>query len=113
MNVYFYSSSYFRSNSRLVKLEDELDDEDIDLENDDIDQSEIELSPGIHHVRTADDIDEFVSDSPFLVYYNSIVTLAKTYVHSSCQIKGCSTNISITREIKASALYLKWVRFKL
>ena len=39
-----------RSNSRLVQLEDELDDEDTDLENDDIDQSEIELCPGIHHV---------------------------------------------------------------
>ena len=78
------SSSYFRSNSRLVQLEDELDDEDTDLENDDIDQSEIELGPGLHHVRTADDIDELVSDSPFLVYYNSILTLAKTYVHSSC-----------------------------
>jgi hypothetical protein len=51
----------FRSNSRLVQLEDELDDEDTDLENDDIDQSEIELSPGIHHVRTADDIGEFFS----------------------------------------------------
>jgi hypothetical protein len=48
-----------------------------------------------------------------LVYYNSIVTLAKTFVHSSCQFKGCSTNNSITREIKATALYLKWVRFKL
>ena len=78
------SSSYFRSNSRLVQLEDELDDEDTYQENVDIDQSEIELGPGIHHVRTADDIDELVSDSPFLVYYNSIVTLAKTYVHSSC-----------------------------
>jgi hypothetical protein len=59
--VYFSSSSYFRSNSRLVQLEDELDDE----ENDDIDQSEIELCPGIHHIRTADDIDGLVSDSPF------------------------------------------------
>ena len=85
MDVYFSSSSYFRSNSRLVQLEDELDDEDTDLENDDIDQSEIELGPSIHHVRTADDIDGLVSDSPFLVYYNSIVTLAKTYEHSSCQ----------------------------
>ena len=65
MDVYFSSSSYFRSNSRLVQLEDELDDEDTDLENDDIDQSEIELGPGIHHVRTADDIDGIVSDSPF------------------------------------------------
>jgi hypothetical protein len=55
----------FRSDSRLVQLEDELDDEDTDLENDDIDQSEIELCPGIHHVRTADDIDGLVSDSPF------------------------------------------------
>ena len=54
----------FRSNSRLVQLEDELDDEDTDLENDDIDQSEIELCPGIHYVRTADDIDGLVSDSP-------------------------------------------------
>ena len=65
MDVYFSSSSYFRSNSRLVQLEDELDDEDTDLENYDIDQSEIELCPGIHHVRTADDIDGLVSDSPF------------------------------------------------
>ena len=64
MDVYFSSSSYFRSNSRLVQLEDELDDEDTDLENDDIDQWEIELGPGIHHVRTADDIDGLVSDSP-------------------------------------------------
>jgi hypothetical protein len=32
--------------------------------NDDIDQSEIELGPVIHHVRTADDIDGLVSDSP-------------------------------------------------
>ena len=113
MDVYFSSSSYFRSNSRLVHLEDELDDEDTDLENDDIDQSENNLGPGIHHVRTADDIDGLVSDSACLVYYNSIVALVNTYVHSSCQIKGCSTNISITREIKASALYLQWVRFKL
>ena len=51
----------FRSNSRLVQLEDE----DTDLENDDIDQSEIELGQGIHHVGTADDIDGLVSDSPF------------------------------------------------
>ena len=51
----------FRSNSRLVQLEDE----DTDLENDDIDQSEIELGPGIHHVRRADDIDGLVYDSPF------------------------------------------------
>ena len=87
MDVYFSSSSYFRSNSRLVHLEDELDDEDTDLENDDIDQSENNLGPGIHHVRTADDIDGLVSDSAFLVYYNSIVALANTYVRSSCQIK--------------------------
>ena len=60
MEVYFSSSSYFRGNSRL----DELDDEDTELENDDIDQSEIELGPVIHHVRTADDIDWLVSDSP-------------------------------------------------
>ena len=65
MDVYVSSSSYFRSNSRLVQLEHELDDEDTDLKNDDIDQSEIELGPGIHRVRTADDIDGLVSDSPF------------------------------------------------
>jgi hypothetical protein len=44
LDVYFSSSSYFRSNSKLVQLEDELDDEDTDLENDDIYQSEIELN---------------------------------------------------------------------
>jgi len=87
VDVYFSSSSYFRSNCRLVQQEDELDDEDTDLENDDIDQSEIKLRPGIHHVRTADDIDGLVSDSPFLVNYSSIVTLAKTYIHSSCRSK--------------------------
>ena len=65
VDVYFCSSSYFRSTSSLVQQEDELDDEDTDLENYDIDQSEIELGPGIHHVSTADDIDGLVSGSPF------------------------------------------------
>jgi hypothetical protein len=52
VDVYFSSSSYFRSNSRLVQLEDELDDEDTYLENDDIDISEIGLGPGIQQLMT-------------------------------------------------------------
>jgi hypothetical protein len=53
--------------SLFENLKDELDDEDTGLENDDIDQSKIELSPGIHHVRTA--------ETRFIIFIRGMVVI--------------------------------------
>ncbi|KAL3890104.1 hypothetical protein ACJMK2_002399 [Sinanodonta woodiana] len=88
-------------------LEDTKEDDTND-EDDGSDQPEIE-GPDIWCIHTVDDTCNFVGDSPFLVYYSTLLSLAKTNVPLTCTSKGCGTEISVCRQVVGSELYLKWV----
>jgi len=93
-------------------LEDDKED-DTDDEEDGSDQPETEEGPDIWRIRTVEDTFNFVGDSPFLVYYSALLSLAKTNVPLTCRSKGCGTEISVCRQVVGSALYLKWVRLQI
>jgi hypothetical protein len=49
------------------------------------------------------------SDRPVLVYQRQLMDLATTHVNSNCTFKDCGEAISMSNEIIASAIYIKWV----
>ncbi|KAK3085827.1 hypothetical protein FSP39_009247 [Pinctada imbricata] len=77
-----------------------------DADDDEMDRS-AEPLPTIHRV-TIDNIDGLINDRCYMTYHHSILSLAKINIPSNCTIKGCSSQVAITSEEKASALYLKW-----
>ncbi|KAL3859463.1 hypothetical protein ACJMK2_009683 [Sinanodonta woodiana] len=100
-----------RQDQTVACLEDTKEDDTND-EDDGSDQPEIE-GPDIWCIHTVDDTCNFVGDSPFLVYYSTLLSLAKTNVPLTCPSKGCGTEISVCRQVVGSELYLKWVRLQL
>ena len=98
-----FVNCFFRPQSKLSKLEVMKDEEDTGDEEDENDEPEIDVGPGgIQRIRSENDISEFASDTPFLVYYNSILELARTNTSLTC---NCGSQISIIREVVASAFF--------
>ncbi|KAK3577144.1 hypothetical protein CHS0354_037480 [Potamilus streckersoni] len=85
-----------------ICLEDDKED-DTDDDEDGSDQPEIE-GPDIWCIHTVEDTFNFFGDSPFLVYYSALLSLAKTNVPLTCRSKGYGTEISVCRQVVGSAL---------
>ena len=105
-------SNFFIFKDQTVACLEDTKEDDTNDEDDGSDQPEIE-GPDIWCIHTVDDACNFVGDSPFLVYYSALLSLAKTNVPLTCTSKGCGTEISVCRQVVGSELYLKWVRLQL
>ena len=78
-------------------------------EDEPLDDQEIDLGIGIHRIKKEEEVDLLTSDRPVLVYQRQLMDLATTHVNSNCTFKDCGEAISMSNEIIASAIYIKWV----
>jgi hypothetical protein len=78
-------------------------------EDEPLDDQEIDLGIGIHRIKKEEEVDLLTSDRPVLVYQRQLMDLATTHVNSNCTFKDCGEAISMSTEIIASAIYIKWV----
>lgn len=88
------------------------DDEDDEcISDEEIETTEVDFSqsPGCHRIKTNEEIQGFMNDQPFLIYYNQLLNLATANIQKTCSHKGCGLGVEIKKEVVASALYLKWI----
>ena len=78
-------------------------------EDEPLDDQEIDLEIGIHRIKKEEEVDLLTSDCHVLVYQRQLMDLATTHVNSNCTFKDCGEAISMSTEIIASAIYIKWV----
>lgn len=100
---------HFLIKQRRTSATDDDDDEcisDAEIETTEVDFSQ---SPGCHRIKTNEEIQGFMNDQPFLIYYNQLLNLATANIQKTCSHKGCGLGVEIKNEVVASALYLKWV----
>lgn len=67
------------------------------------------MGPGVKRVQGDADINEMLDDNIFLVFSNQLLTLAKTNVQKTCNVKGCQEEVLLTTDTVSSVMYLKWV----
>ncbi|XP_056012414.1 uncharacterized protein LOC125681108 [Ostrea edulis] len=95
-----------------IPIED-TDESDSDSEIDPSDSIDADSIGNIRRIAGVDEVDQLTDDRPLLVYQQTLLDLANIQVNSSCQVKGCCENITLSTVIVASAIYIKWVAEKL
>ncbi|XP_055997869.1 uncharacterized protein LOC125647150 [Ostrea edulis] len=91
-----------------IPIED-TDESDSDNEIDPSDSIDSDSIGNIRRIAGVDEIDQLTDDRPLLVYQQALLDLANIQVNSSCQVKGCCENITLSTVTVASAIYIKWV----
>ncbi|XP_065941156.1 uncharacterized protein [Magallana gigas] len=84
------------------------DDEDDEcISDEEIETTEVDFSQssGCHRIKTNEEIQGFMNDQPFLIYYNQLLNLATANIQKTCSHKGCGLGVEIKKEVVASALY--------
>lgn len=93
-----------------------LDVEEDDSENEIDDESENQqpdmetyLGTTCNQIKSREEVQEFLSDHPCITYCSQLIDLANLNVPKFCTNKDCGTEVTVVKEVVASAVYLKWV----
>lgn len=95
----------FRPSTHIDIEEEEFEGVDIN-EKDGSDEPAVDLGPSIQRMTQAD-VDEFMSDRPFLVHMNCLLKLAHTNIKQICT--ECQSEVNLKTNKVGSALYLTWM----